>query len=121
MPAISHRMIMVELITALSIPTARSAVVDGLVILSLVLMTVAAIGLVSSRSPVTRLHFLAPASTLALPCFGIAAMISEGLSLGTATIALTVAAGALSAPVLTTSIARLISAQETDHPEPERP
>jgi len=48
-------------------------------------------------------------------------MISEGLSLGTATIALTIVAGALSSPVLTTSIARLISAEEADHAAPEQP
>jgi len=110
-----------EPITGLSVAVLRSGIVDGLVILALLLMTVAAVGLVVARNPITRLHFLAPASTLALPCFGIAAMISEGLSLGTATIALTIVAGALSSPVLTTSIARLMSAEEADHPAPERP
>lgn len=112
---------MVEPIIGLSISVVRSGIVDGLVILALLMITVAAVGLVVARNPITRLHFLAPASTLALPCFGIAAMINEGLSLGTATIALTVVAGALSAPVLTTSIARLISAEDADHPASERP
>lgn len=112
---------MAELITDLGVGAVRSGVVDGLVVLALLVITVAAVGLVITSNPVTRLHFLAPASTLALPCFGLAAMISEGLSLGTAAIALTVAAAALSAPVLTVSIARLVSAEETDQPAPERP
>lgn len=114
-------LIMTDLITGLSIGAVRSGVVDGLVVLALLVITVAAVGLVVTRNPVTRLHFLAPASTLALPCLGIAAMINEGLSLPTATIALTVAAGALSAPVLTVSIARLVSAETSDQPAPERP
>lgn len=114
-------MIMIEVVCDLSIGVVRSGVVDGLVILSLLLILIAGAGLVAAREPITRLHFLAPASTLALPCIGVAAMIDEGFSLSTATIALAVAAASLSSPVLTISIARLISAEDADHPASERP
>ena len=108
-----------ELITGLAVGAVRSGIVDGLIILALLILTIAGIGLVVGRTPTTRLHFLAPASTLALPCFGLAAVIDQGLSLGSAAIALAVLAGALSAPVLTTSIARLVASEHTDPAPPE--
>jgi multisubunit Na+/H+ antiporter MnhG subunit len=83
-----------------------------LIVLALAVVMVASAGVVTARSAVTRLHFLAPCSTLALPLLGIAAIIHQGLTLGSAAIAVSVAAAALSAPVLTTSIARLVTAED---------
>jgi len=111
---------MIDLLAVLPIGALRGGVADVLVILALLLMTVAASGLVLAKEPVTRLHFLAPASTLALPCFGIAAILAQGPSLGSAAIAVAVAAAALSAPALTTSIARLISSAEAGDRSGER-
>ncbi|GAB3926582.1 hypothetical protein GCM10011575_07940 [Microlunatus endophyticus] len=107
---------MTGLLTGLALGALRAGMVDVLVILALLVITIAAVGLVLAHDPVTRLHFLAPASTLALPCFGAAAVIEQGLGLGSAAIVLTVVAGALSSPVLTTSIARLVAAEDADRP-----
>lgn len=101
-----------ELIGTLMVAGARTVVVDVLVVLALVVLVVTAVGMTIGRSPLTRLHFLAPAGTLALPLFGLAAVISQGLTLGSTAIALAVIAGALSSPVLTTSIARLVAAED---------
>lgn len=103
--------LLTTLITAGSV---RTAATDTLVVLALALIMVAAIGLTFARSAVTRLHFLAPASTVALPIFGLAAIINQGLTLGSAAVAVSVAAAALSAPVLTTSIGRLVAAEDAD-------
>lgn len=89
----------------------RTIVVDVLVMLSLLVLVITAVGMTVGRSPLTRLHFLAPAGTLGLPLLGLAAVISQGPTLGSSAIALAVIAGALSSPVLTTSIARLVAAE----------
>lgn len=106
---------MVGLITGLVVPLpvggVRTVVIDGLVIVALAILMITAVGMMIGRSPLTKLHFLAPAGTLALPLFGLAAVISQGLTLGSAAIALAVVGGALSSPVLTTSIARLVAAE----------
>lgn len=99
------------LLTRLGIGTARTVLIDVLVIAALVVVVITAVGMTIGRSPLTRLHFLAPAGTLALPLFGLAAVISQGLSLGSTAIAVAVVAGALSSPVLATSIARLVAAE----------
>lgn len=104
----------IGMIIVLAIGTVRTVVSDALVILALAAIVVTGVGISAARSPVTRLHFLAPASTIALPLFGIGAIINQGLTLGSAAIAVSVIAGALSAPVLTTSIARLVAAEESD-------
>ena len=88
-----------------------SVITDVLVGLSLVIMTVAAIGVLTARRTITRLHFLAPVSTLGLPIFGIAAVINFGLTLGSAAVVVAILACALSAPVLTTSMARVAEAE----------
>lgn len=98
----------------------RPVIVDVLVIIALMVITIAAIGLIRTENPITRLHFVAPTSTLALPCFGLAAIIEEGFRLGSAAIALAIAAGALSAPVLTIAIARVITAEARGASTPEQ-
>lgn len=102
------------LVGPLMVAGARTVLVDVLVMLALVVLVVTAMGMTIGRSRLTRLHFLAPAGTLALPLFGLAAVISQGLTLGSTAIALAVIAGALSSPVLTTSIARLVAAEDAD-------
>lgn len=102
------------LVGPLMVAGARTVLVDVLVTLALVVLGITAVGMTIGRSPLTRLHFLAPAGTLALPLFGLAAVISQGLTLGSTAIALAVIAGALSSPVLTTSIARLVAAEDGD-------
>lgn|GEM_PF-5930585 len=99
-------------VAALIIGGLRPTLVDILVILALAVLVISAVGMISGRNVVTRLHFLAPVTTLALPLFGIAAMIDLGPTLGSAAVAVSVAAAALSAPMLTTSIARLITARD---------
>lgn len=99
------------LLTPLGIGTARTVLIDVLVVAALVVVVITAVGLTIGRSPLTRLHFLAPAGTLALPLLGLAAVISQGPTLGSTAIAVAVVAGALSSPVLATSIARLVAAE----------
>lgn len=89
-----------------------SVIIDILVALALVIMSITAIGMLTARQTITRLHFLAPASTLALPLFGIAAVINFGLTLGSAAVAVAILACALSAPALATSMARLAAAED---------
>lgn len=99
------------LVGPLPVGGVRTVVIDGLVIVALALLVITAVGMMIGRSPLTKLHFLAPAGTLALPLFGLAAVISQGLTLGSAAIALAVIGGGLSSPVLTISIARLVAAE----------
>lgn len=99
------------LVGSLPVGGVRTVVIDGLVIVALALLVITAVGMMIGRSPLTKLHFLAPAGTLALPLFGLAAVISQGLTLGSAAIALAVIGGGLSSPVLTISIARLVAAE----------
>ena len=63
-----------------------------------------------ARHPLTRLHFLAPVTSIAVPLFCIAAALSTGLNLGTATIVLIGIVVAFGSPVLTAAVARALAA-----------
>ena len=91
----------------------RTGVVDALVIAALILVSWSAVGMLIARRPITRLHFLAPITTVALPLFGLAAMITIGPTLGSAAVALTVAATALSGPMLSTAIGHAMIIDES--------
>jgi multisubunit Na+/H+ antiporter MnhG subunit len=91
----------------------RTGAVDALVIAALILVSWSAVGMLIARRPITRLHFLAPITTVALPLFGLAAMITIGPTLGSAAVALTVAVTALSGPVLSTAIGHAMIIDES--------
>lgn len=103
------------LVGPLQIGGVRTVVVDVLVLASLLVLVITGVGMTVGRSPMTRLHFLAPAGTLALPLLGLAAVISQGPTLGSTAIALAVIAAGLSSPLLTTSIARLMATENNDN------
>ena len=89
------------------------AVVSGvLVVAALAVVLFCAIGAVVARHPLARLHFLAPVTTIAVPLFCIAAAVTTGFTLGTATIVLIGVVLAVGSPVLTSAVARSIAADE---------
>ena len=81
-----------------------------LVVAALAVVLFCAVGAVVARHPLTRLHFLAPVTTIAVPLFCIAAALSTGFTPGSATIVLTGVVLAAGSPVLTAAVARALAA-----------
>lgn len=81
-----------------------------LVVIALVVVAFCAVGVVVARRPLTRLHFLAPVTTIAAPLFCIAAAIETGFTLGSATIVAIGLVLAFGSPVLTAAVGRALAA-----------
>jgi multisubunit Na+/H+ antiporter MnhG subunit len=58
----------------------REVVVDVLLTLGVLFIALSALGVLVMRHAVDRLHFTAPAATLAPACFAIAVLVEEPLS-----------------------------------------
>lgn len=82
-----------------------------LVIAALAVVAFSAVGALVARRPLTRLHFLAPITTIAFPLFSVAAALATGLNLGTATIVVIAVVVAFASPVLTAAVARALAAE----------
>ena len=80
--------------------------------LAVLVVAYAAGGAFLARTPLAGLHFLAPVTTLAVPLIAVAAVLSLGLSLGSASVAVTAAAVAVSGPALTAAVGRALAAEE---------
>jgi multisubunit Na+/H+ antiporter MnhG subunit len=79
--------------------------------LAVLIVAYAAGGAFLARSPLARLHFLAPVTTLAVPLLAVASVLSLGVSLGSASIIVTAAALAVSGPALTAAVGRSLAAE----------
>lgn len=82
-----------------------------LVVAALVVVAFSAVGVLIARRPLTRLHFLAAVTTIAVPLFCLAAVLASGVSLGSAVIVLTALAVAFGSPVLTAAVARALAGE----------
>lgn len=80
--------------------------------LAVLIVAYAACGALLARSPLARLHFLAPVTTLAVPLLCLAAVVSLGVSLGSATIGAIAAVVAVSSPALTAAVGRALASEE---------
>ncbi|MDP9882668.1 uncharacterized membrane protein YoaK (UPF0700 family) [Sinomonas atrocyanea] len=79
--------------------------------LAILVVAYAAGGALLARTPLGRLHFLAPVTTLAVPLLAVAAVLALGVSLGSASVLVTAAAIALSGPALTAAVGRALAAE----------
>ena len=91
------------------VPIVFEAVFAGLAVL---LVAYAGVGALLARSPLARLHFLAPVTTLAAPLFCVAAVIQFGVSLGSATVVAIALAVAVSGSPVTTAIGRALAQEQ---------
>ena len=80
--------------------------------LAVLVIAYASIGALMARSPLAKLHFLAPATTIAVPLFGIAALIYFGIGLAGAAVAVVALVVAFTGPSLTTAIGRALAAEQ---------
>lgn len=80
-----------------------------LVAAALAVVLFCSVGAVVAQHPLTRLHFLAPVTTIAVPLFCIAAALATGPTLGTATIVLIGLVLAIGSPVLSSAVARALA------------
>lgn len=81
-------------------------VVTALLAAALLVALLAGAGVLLARQPISRLHFLAVATTVALPLLAAAAVVEQGLSLTSAAVAVIALVGALSGPALAVAIGR---------------
>jgi multisubunit Na+/H+ antiporter MnhG subunit len=81
-------------------------VVVVLLAAAVLVVLLAGAGVLVARQPVSRLHFLAVATTVALPLLAAAAVVQQGLSLTSAAVAVIALVGALSGPALAIAIGR---------------
>ena len=81
-----------------------------LVLVALAIVVFCAVGALVARRPLTRLHFLAPVTTIAVPLFCLGAALPTGFTLGTATIVAIAVVVAAGSPVLTAAVARALAA-----------
>lgn len=83
-------------------------VVRILIIAALLAVLLAGVGVLLAPRAVSRLHFLAAVTTVALPLFCLAGIVQQGVSSTSATLLLIGAIGALSGPVMSMAIGRLL-------------
>ncbi|NUP74891.1 MAG: hypothetical protein HOQ07_09645 [Sinomonas sp.] len=79
---------------------------------AVLIVAYAGFGALLARTPLDKLHFLAPVTTLAVPLFSVAAIIAFGVSLGSATMAVIALGVALSGPAVTTAIGRTLADEQ---------
>ncbi|WP_138445061.1 monovalent cation/H(+) antiporter subunit G [Sinomonas susongensis] len=89
--------------------SALEAVFAGLAVL---VVAYASLGAVLARSPLARLHFLAPVTAIAVPLFAVAGVIYFGASLGGAAVAVVALVIAFTGPSMTTAIGRALAAEQ---------
>ncbi|WP_334172231.1 monovalent cation/H(+) antiporter subunit G [Sinomonas sp.] len=89
--------------------SAVEAVFAGLAVL---VVAYASVGALMARSPLARLHFLAPVSAIAVPLFAVSAFLYFGVSLGGAAVVVIALVVAFTGPALTTAIGRALAAEQ---------
>lgn len=98
----------------------KEIAVAVLVAIAFAVVAFSAVGALRARRPLTRLHYLAPVTTIAVPLLCLAAALTEGATLGTATIVLTALVAAFSSPVTSAAVGRTL-AEEAGVPVGESP
>ncbi|WP_116204706.1 cation:proton antiporter [Amycolatopsis circi] len=78
-----------------------------LVFAGVFIVLASAVGLVRAKDLLTRLHLLAPATTLGAPLIGIGLVLVNGVQLGSGAILATVVLLAVTSPILQAATARL--------------
>lgn len=87
-------------------------VVLALLAAGLAVTVAAALGALTCRKAVTRLHFIAPITSLGFPLIGVALAVDNGWSLTTLQVLFIVGLLAVSGPVLGSATARVIAQRE---------
>ncbi|MGW4521857.1 monovalent cation/H(+) antiporter subunit G [Amycolatopsis sp. NPDC004378] len=78
-----------------------------LVFAGVAVVVVSAVTMLRARTLLTRLHLLAPVTTLGAPLVGAGLALANGWNLGSAAILLTVALLAVTGPVLQSAVGRV--------------
>ncbi|GAB3164675.1 hypothetical protein GCM10027258_86560 [Amycolatopsis stemonae] len=78
-----------------------------LVFAGVAVVVVSAVAMLRARTLLTRLHLLAPVTTLGAPLVGAGLALANGWNLGSAAILLTVALLAVTGPVLQSAVGRV--------------
>ena len=91
--------------------SAREWVVLALLGLATVVVALSAVGMVAAPSPLSRLHFIAPVTSVAAPLVGLAYVVDQGIGLAAGLVLLTVGLLALTGPPLGAAIGRLAAAE----------
>jgi multicomponent Na+:H+ antiporter subunit G len=86
----------------------KQVLIDVLASLATLIIVLSAAGALVVRSPLARLHFLSPVTSLAAPVLGVALVLQQGWGISAGLIVLTIGLLAASSPVLESAIARLI-------------
>lgn len=95
----------------------KQIVIDALASLGTLIIVLAASGALIVRTPLARLHFLSPVTSLAGPVLCVALVLQQGWGIASGLVVLTVGLLAASSPVLESATARLIGLEEGILPE----
>jgi multicomponent Na+:H+ antiporter subunit G len=85
---------------------------QGLLVLGVAVVVMSSIVAATVRKPLTRLHLLAPVTSLGAPLIGAAVMLDSGIRLSTAWIFAITAAIVLTGPVVQVAIGHAIAHRE---------
>jgi multicomponent Na+:H+ antiporter subunit G len=95
-------------------------VTPGLLGVATLVVVLSAVGLVAAPSALSRLHFIAPVTSLAAPLVGVAYLVDQGPGLAAGVVLVVVGLLALTGPPLGAAIGRLAAAEQGLLP-PESP
>jgi multicomponent Na+:H+ antiporter subunit G len=90
----------------------REWVVLGLLGLAALVVVLSAVGLLAAPSALSRLHFIAPVTSLAAPLVGLAYVVDQGIGLAAGLVLVVVGVLALTGPPLGAAIGRLAAAEQ---------
>lgn len=82
---------------------------DGFVVVGAVVAIVASVGALLAREPLDRLHFVTPVTSLATPIVALGLALREGVTLAAALIGVTALVVALTGPVLSAAVGRVLA------------
>jgi multicomponent Na+:H+ antiporter subunit G len=95
----------------------KQLLVEVLASLATFIIVLSAAGALIVRTPMARLHFLSPVTSLAGPLLGIALVLQQGWGIASGLVVLTIGLLAVSSPVLESATARLIGLEQGVLPE----
>ena len=84
----------------------------GLLGVAALVVVLSAVGLVAAPSALSRLHFIAPVTSLAAPLVGVAYVVDQGPGLAAGLVLVVVGLLALTGPPLGAAIGRLAAAEQ---------
>ena len=87
-------------------------VTPGLLGVAALVVVLSAVGLVAAPSELSRLHFIAPVTSLAAPLVGVAYLVDRGPGLAAGLVLVVVGLLALTGPPLGAAIGRLAAAEQ---------